>query len=96
MTVRGYAVPPGGGDGKLRSVELSSDGGRTWTPARMTDDESPYCWRFWEAEVDLRGGNQTLVVRAVDSSGNRQPREVPWNLKGYMFNAWHRVPLRVN
>jgi sulfite oxidase len=94
VAVRGYAVPPGGGDGTLRRVELSSDGGQTWTAARLTDDESPYCWRLWDAEVDLAAGAQTLVVRAVDSSGNRQPQEVPWNLKGYMYNAWHRVTVR--
>lgn len=94
--VRGYAVPPGGWDGKLRSVELSSDGGRTWTAARLGDDESPFCWRLWEADMDLGAGNRTIVVRAVDSLGQPQPQEVPWNLKGYMYNAWHRVPVRVN
>lgn len=92
--VRGYAVPSGDGDGALRSVELSADGGQTWMTAQLTDDESPYCWRLWEAEVDLGAGPHALVVRAVDSAGNRQPQEVPWNLKGYMYNAWHRVPVR--
>ena len=95
VAVRGYAIPPGSADGRLRGVEVSSDGGASWTAARLTGDESPYCWRLWDAEVELKAGAETLIVRAVDSAGNRQPREVPWNLKGYMFNAWHRVPVGV-
>lgn len=95
VSLHGYAVPAGNTDGRLNGVEVSSDGGRSWSAAQLTDEESPWCWRLWSAEVEVGAGEQTLVVRGVDSSGNRQPREVPWNLKGYMFNAWHRVPVRV-
>jgi hypothetical protein len=36
-----------------------------------------------------------LIVRATDSAGQMQPLSVAWNLKGYLFNAFHRTPLKV-
>jgi hypothetical protein len=29
----------------------------------------------------------------VDPGGQSQPREMKWNAKGYLYNAWHEVPL---
>ena len=36
-----------------------------------------------------------LIVRAIDSAGQVQPETVDWNLKGYLYNAWYRTPIRV-
>jgi sulfite oxidase len=33
------------------------------------------------------------LIRATDTTGRTQPASVPWNAKGYMYNAWHRVPV---
>jgi sulfite oxidase len=38
-----------------------------------------------------------LIARAWDSAGQTQPSRVEqvWNFKGYMNNAWFRVPVSV-
>jgi sulfite oxidase len=94
--IRGYALPFGSGNSFLTSVELSIDGGRTWTRTQLQRGDSPFCWQIWSVNVELLPGKQTLIARAVghDSPGMER-RETPekgeWNLKGYMYNAWHRV-----
>jgi hypothetical protein len=37
-----------------------------------------------------------LAVRASDTSGGVQPAAVwdTWNVKGYVNNAWHRIPVQ--
>ncbi|MFB6171669.1 MAG: molybdopterin-dependent oxidoreductase [Haloarculaceae archaeon] len=57
-------------------VEVSTDGGATWTDARLSaplpgDD----VWRQWVHEYDAPGRRHEVVVRAVDGTGTRQPRE---------------------
>jgi sulfite oxidase len=93
--VGGYALPPGGPSSTVQLVELSTDGGRSWVKATFTSPAKPFCWRLWKATVQLTRQTEALVVRATDSSGQRQPETVDWNLKGYLFNAWHRTSLTV-
>lgn len=93
VKVSGYALAPGIADRTIRQVELSTDGGRTWTAAQFTTPAKPYCWRLWNAEVAISARSKELIARATDSAGDMQPQRVDWNLKGYLFNAWHRTPL---
>lgn len=95
VEVRGYAVPPGEEGGSVASVEVSGDGGSTWTAAEFVGEELPFSWRLWKATLDLPSGSRTLVARAADSRGRRQPEKAPWNFKGYHYNGWHRVPITV-
>jgi sulfite oxidase len=94
--VRGWALAAG--EAQVERVELSADGGLTWREARFTDDgASPWSWRLWRAEAETVSGSALLVVRAFDSAGECQPDDLlaVWNPKGYMNNAWHRVPVQV-
>jgi sulfite oxidase len=95
--VRGYALA--GSGQQLSSVELSSDGGATWLPARLQVGQGAdqWAWRLWEATVELAVGEHELVVRAWDERGTTQPADVAaiWNEGGYMNSAWHRVRARV-
>lgn len=95
IRVRGYALAAGRPDRTVKRVEVSADGGKQWINAKFDRQASPYCWRLWHAEVPLSTATKSLTVRAVDSVGEMQPESVAWNLKGYMFNAWHKTPLRV-
>jgi sulfite oxidase len=90
-TLRGWSMA--GGDATIIRVEVSTDGGSTWTGARFTTPETRYVWRLWEADVTLGGFSHELVCRAFDSSGASQPADPHdvWNAKGYMNNCWHRV-----
>jgi sulfite oxidase len=84
-----------GGPRTISRVEVSTDGGATWTVARLGEDAGPWAWRMWRAEVDLAAGAREIVARAFDSAGQTQPSEVGqiWNFKGYMNNAWARVAI---
>ena len=93
--VRGYALPSGLPDHPVSKVQLSTDGGKTWTTARFNSPASPLCWRLWTAKVAITERTREIIVRAADARGNMQPEAVAWNLKGYMFNAWHRTPVEI-
>ena len=93
--VRGWAI---GSNGEpLRSVEISADGGKSWSRAKITLAGEKWTWSFWEGEVTLPPGNQVLAARATDTRGTTQPATLDetWNVKGYNNNAWHRVPVAV-
>ncbi|MBX3435968.1 MAG: sulfite oxidase [Planctomycetaceae bacterium] len=92
--VRGYALPPGNGT-TISRIEVSSDSGASWQTAEILSPVAPYCWVLWEAAVSVDAVTRDLIVRATDSTGLIQPEVVPWNMKGYLYNAWHRVPVSV-
>ncbi len=96
VQVTGYAVAPGADGVSIASVQVSADGGATWSPAELVGPSAPYCWRLWKATVTLAPGTATLVARAVDSRGEVQPEKAPWNFKGYLYNGWQRVPVMVS
>ena len=77
----------------MTRVEVSTDGGATWSTARLGGDRGPWAWRFWRAQVEMPAGAGEIVARAFDSAGQTQPSDVAqvWNFKGYMNNAWARV-----
>jgi sulfite oxidase len=95
LAVRGYAVA--GGDRRVGRVEVSGDGGRSWTEATLAGEEGPSAWRFWEAGLDLGPGPHEILARATDSEGGTQPPSVEdvWNFLGYANNAWHRIGIEV-
>ena len=91
ISVRGYAAT--GGNRYIARVEISHDGGETWTQAELLNNANCFAWTLWKVDLNLEKGKHQLVVRAIDSSANTQPKDVAqvWNFKGYMNNAWHRV-----
>jgi sulfite oxidase len=94
VTVRGWAI--GTGSHIVDSVEVSSDAGSSWAPARFLSPARPYVWRLWEAECTLRRGTHELTCRATDDGGNTQPDDArtTWNVKGYVNNCWDRISVR--
>ena len=95
--VRIAGIALAGGGRRVERVELSLDGGRNWTVAALGAEESTWAWRFWEATVTLAAGEHEIVARAWDSASQTQPSTIDqvWNFKGYMNNAWPRVPVAV-
>ena len=80
------------GNGPIRQVEVSTDGGATWRPARLTGGEDATAWRTWEADVPIeRSGRHTLRTRATDQSGAVQPEVAATNPGGYGNNSIHEV-----
>ena len=92
VTVRGRAWS---GRAEIARVEVSADGGATWSDARLLPARSRWAWRAWEWEWDAEPGEHELCCRATDAAGKAQPLEAPWNLGGYANNEVQRVPVRV-
>ena len=90
--IRGYAHSPAG---PLRKVEWSLDGGRTWQDATVRGPQVQYSWVEFEFTWDAQPGEYTVMTRATDAAGNTQPREIPFNEKGYLFNQPVPHPVRV-
>jgi DMSO/TMAO reductase YedYZ molybdopterin-dependent catalytic subunit len=56
----------------IRGVELSWDGGRSWQPAELQAEFSPYAWRFWQLNTSIGAGHYDVKVRARDGEGTLQ------------------------
>ena len=82
------------GEGVVVAVDVSMDGGQTWTPATLTGTAHRYAWRRWEVPWTAASGNHTLMARASDSLGRYQPASRPRDPQGYRWNVIHAV--RVN
>jgi len=80
----------------VATVEVSTDGGRGWAPARLEDQPAPWAWAAWSYEWEATPGTWELCSRATDAAGNTQPLEVSWNTGGYANNAVQRVPVTVS
>jgi len=95
LSVTGFAIP--GSGSRINRVELSTNGGQTWQAAHLVGKDEKWAWRFWQLDVDLPPGRHELIVRAFDTGGHQQPKNIAsvWNFKGYLNNAWHRVVVHV-
>jgi sulfite oxidase len=95
VLVQGYALS--GGGRKIARVDVSGDGGNSWTTATLTQGDEHWAWTFWQARLQFPKGENEIIARAFDSASNTQPEDARhiWNFKGYMNNAWHRVRVRV-
>jgi DMSO/TMAO reductase YedYZ molybdopterin-dependent catalytic subunit len=60
----------------IERVEVSTDGGDSWTDAELSDPLSgDDVWRQWRHEFEPDGGSHEVVVRATDGEGNLQQQE---------------------
>lgn len=89
VEVKGYAVPQGY-CGPIVRVEVSGDGGRTWTDAWLENRRaSKWAWVLWTARVPMsRGTQKQIFSRATDYGGNTQPETSQWNLRGVGYNGY--------
>ena len=93
-TVRGYAWT-GGGNGTIKTVEVSGDRGKTWQPALLEGPEIPFAWRAFRATVRvITGGDAFVLARATDDAGDTQPAQAEPNTGGYGNNSIHGVAVR--
>jgi DMSO/TMAO reductase YedYZ molybdopterin-dependent catalytic subunit len=75
-------------------VEVSTDGGRQWRPARLGKDAARFGWRQWEYDwTPPQAAYYTVMVRARNAAGENQPFAPEWNPSGYGHNVVHAVRL---
>ena len=82
-------------DAEITKVELSTDGGATWSDTKLLGESKPNAWRFWEFDwqTPSQPGKQTLIARATDSLGRTQPVVRDHDRGTYMIN--HLLPIEV-
>jgi DMSO/TMAO reductase YedYZ molybdopterin-dependent catalytic subunit len=65
------------GDRGVVKVEVSTDGGDSWTEATIKDPLSNYTWVLWATEwIPPAQGAYRLIVRATDKTGKVQTAEL--------------------
>ncbi|MDX6381904.1 MAG: hypothetical protein QOI57_2928 [Rubrobacteraceae bacterium] len=83
------------GDAEIEQVEVSMDGGSTWQDAELANPNISKAWAQWSIDWDVQPGRYGLQARATDRDGNTQPSSVPFNEKGYLYNAVVEHPITV-
>jgi DMSO/TMAO reductase YedYZ molybdopterin-dependent catalytic subunit len=85
------------GRAPVTRVEVSTDGGQTWSDAALSpaDPAHPWAWRSWTCNWDAEPGPAELLVRASDETGETQPVEQEWNRQGMANTLVQRVPVTV-
>jgi DMSO/TMAO reductase YedYZ molybdopterin-dependent catalytic subunit len=82
LPVSGIAM---GGDAGVAKVEVSTDHGRTWVPARLDPDQGRYGFRRFNAAAPASTrGPLELMTRCTNAAGVTQPMTPNWNPGGFM------------
>ncbi len=82
-------------NGEIKKVELSTDGGATWSETKLLGESKPNAWRLWEFnwQTPTAAATQTLIARATDSLGRTQSVHRDADRGTYMIN--HLLPIKV-
>jgi len=70
VEIQGFAWS---GNGKIRSVDVTVDGGRTWREARLEEPVIDKCLTRFRMTYKWDGGPIVIASRATDSTGYTQP-----------------------
>ncbi len=89
------------GAAPIARVEVSTDGGTTWTAARLRPAPGPraegHGWTRWAHTWHTpEVGRHELLARATDLHGRTQPDVAAYNPNGYFFDAVVRHPVLVS
>ena len=84
------------GSGPITKVEVTVDGGATWTGAQVEPSSGEHAWSRWTFSWNAVPGRHRLAARASDGVGNQQPIEPRWNRWGYANNGVSWVTVRVD
>jgi DMSO/TMAO reductase YedYZ molybdopterin-dependent catalytic subunit len=83
------------GESEVSRVEVSTDGGKSWAPARLLESAVAHAWRFWEYswQAPATPGRQVLLARATDKRGRTQPLQRDPDRRNYVIS--HVLPTEV-
>jgi DMSO/TMAO reductase YedYZ molybdopterin-dependent catalytic subunit len=93
VTVDGVAWDGGYG---IRTVEISTDGSKTWVPATLGEDIGRFAFRTFSARFSPKSkGKHIVLARATNKIGQSQTSELISNPAGYHHNLMHSIALTV-
>ncbi|HJP32779.1 MAG TPA: hypothetical protein QGF95_19710, partial [Candidatus Latescibacteria bacterium] len=85
------------GEDPVSLVEVSTDGGGSWSEAHILSRPEPNVWVSWAFAWALpASGRYEILARATDSAGFRQPRTDAGNDLYDGRTGWHSVPVDVS
>jgi len=91
VTVAGIAWDAGYG---INEVDVSSDGGQTWTAAMLGENHGPFALRAWRLQFAAQvPGRHVIMVRAINRIGQSQAMVLTPNPAGYHHNLVQAVTL---
>ena len=90
LTVSGMAWDGGYG---IRAVEVSTDGGNSWTNAKLGEDLGPFAFRPWSFDFSAKKGKNAVMVNATNKLGQSQTSELIFNPAGYHNNVMQNISL---
>ncbi len=90
VTVGGLAWDGGYG---TRSVEVSTDRGKTWSGAKLGEDLGRYAFRPWSFDLNAKPGKNTVMANATNAIGQTQTAALIWNPAGYHNNVMQNITL---
>ncbi|MGH7914601.1 MAG: molybdopterin-dependent oxidoreductase [Candidatus Binataceae bacterium] len=66
------------GPSGIRRVDISTDDGKSWKAADLSENRSPYIWTIWKYRfAPAERGRYHVRVRATDGGGRSQPPSDP-------------------
>jgi sulfane dehydrogenase subunit SoxC len=77
------------GAGRVRRVEVSTDGGAVWTDAALTGEERPKSLVRFRLPWEWSGQAATLQSRATDEKGQVQPSRKVWQAQYSPASIYH-------
>lgn len=83
------------GEARIKTVEITVDGGTSWQPAALDAHDSDYGFRMFRHAWDAKPGKVAIAARATDTAGATQPTKPVWNPSGYLYNAIEFVTVEV-
>ncbi len=90
VSVSGMAWDGGYG---IRNVEVSTDGGKSWSSATLGQDLGRYAFRPWSFELHAKRGKNTVMVNATNKIGQSQTADLIFNPAGYHNNVMQNITL---
>ena len=87
-----------GGEHPITEVEVSTDGGKSWTDASIKPTLSRYAWTLWTYIWQIQAaGEYLLAVRATDESGRIQKEGTVVSRRVFPDGAdgYHKVKVKV-
>ena len=93
VTVSGLAWDGGYG---IRAVDISTDGGKTWSSAQLGEDLGRYAFRPWSFELGAKRGKNTVMANAINAIGQTQTAALIFNPAGYHNNVMQNITLNAD
>ncbi len=77
----------------IGSVQVSTDGGKSWPAAALGQDLGRFAFRPWSFDLTAKAGNNTVMVNATNKFGQSQTSELIFNPAGYHNNVMQNITL---